>query len=134
MLYCKRLWSFYEKHLSVYTFTLPRGALYGLRLDPGIYSGMQFRLESVIINEPVSYTHLQRSLILEISPELGPQEIHHHRACHGAVFFLHAVGHKALLRAFAHIDQIVSNLNHIQVVFYDNHGIPLIHQFLYDFQ
>ena len=47
-----RVWAHKEAEDGVYTFTLPRGALYGLRLDPGIYSGMQFRLESVIINEP----------------------------------------------------------------------------------
>ena len=47
-----RVWAHKEAEDGVYTFTLPRGALYGLRLDPGIYSGIQFRLESVIINEP----------------------------------------------------------------------------------
>ncbi len=46
-----------EAEDGVYTFTLPRGALYGLRLDPGIYSGMQFRLESVIINEPRGFSN-----------------------------------------------------------------------------
>ncbi len=37
---------------GTYTFTLPKGALYGLRLDPGIYSGCTFPVNSVTINEP----------------------------------------------------------------------------------
>lgn len=32
-----RVWAHKEAEDGVYTFTLPRGALYGLRLDPGIY-------------------------------------------------------------------------------------------------
>ena len=47
-----RVWAHKEAEDGVYTFTLPRGVLYGLRLDPGIYSGMQFRLERVTLNAP----------------------------------------------------------------------------------
>lgn len=51
-----RVWAHKEADEGVYTFTLPRSALYGLRLDPGIYAGMQFRLERVVINAPRSFS------------------------------------------------------------------------------
>lgn len=47
-----RAWARREAEPGVYTFNLPRGALYGLRLDPGIYNGMRFVVESVTLNEP----------------------------------------------------------------------------------
>lgn len=47
-----RVWAHKEAEAGVYTFTLPMGPVYGLRLDPAIYSGAQFRLASVTLNEP----------------------------------------------------------------------------------
>lgn len=47
-----RVWAHKEAEAGVYTFTLPMGPVYGLRLDPSIYSGTQFRLTSVTLNEP----------------------------------------------------------------------------------
>lgn len=47
-----RVWAHKEKEPGVYTFTLPMGPVYGLRLDPSIYSGTQFRLTDVTLNEP----------------------------------------------------------------------------------
>ncbi len=47
-----RVWAHKEPEEGVYTFTLPMGPMYGLRLDPSIYSGTRFRLVSVTINEP----------------------------------------------------------------------------------
>ena len=41
----------------------------------------------------------QSGLVLEIALEFGPQKIHHHRAGHGGVFFLHAVGLQPLCGA-----------------------------------
>lgn len=46
-----RLWA----HLNddgTYTFTLPRGKVYGLRLDPGIYTGLAFTLGEITLNAP----------------------------------------------------------------------------------
>lgn len=37
-----------------YTFTLPVCAMYGIRIDPGIFAGLRFRLERVVLNEPRS--------------------------------------------------------------------------------
>lgn len=37
-----------------YVFTLPRGRVYGLRLDPGIYSGLVLRLDEIVCNAPQS--------------------------------------------------------------------------------
>lgn len=50
-----RVWAHKEAEDNTYTFTLPRAALYGLRIDPGIYNGMQFRIESITFNEPRSF-------------------------------------------------------------------------------
>lgn len=47
-----RVWAHKETQAGVYTFTLPMRPVYGLRLDPSIYSGTQFRLISVTLNEP----------------------------------------------------------------------------------
>ena len=44
-----------------YTFTLPACKMYGLRIDPGIFTGLQFRLERVVLNEP-------RSLLDRLTP------------------------------------------------------------------
>ena len=38
-----------------YTFTLPYGDIYGLRIDPGIYYGLRFDVESITFNEPRSF-------------------------------------------------------------------------------
>lgn len=56
-----RVWAHEEKEPGVYTFTLPMRPIYGLRLDPGIYTGMQFRLEEIVLNEP-------RSLARRLTP------------------------------------------------------------------
>lgn len=48
-----RVWAHLNEDGS-YTFTLPRGPVYGLRLDPGIYTGLTFSLDSVVLNEPRS--------------------------------------------------------------------------------
>ncbi len=39
---------------GTYVFTLPRGRIYGLRLDPGIYSGLTLRLDEIVCNAPQS--------------------------------------------------------------------------------
>ena len=44
-----------------YSFTLPVCEIYGIRIDPGIYAGLQFRLERVVLNEP-------RSLLDRLTP------------------------------------------------------------------
>lgn len=49
-----RIWARQEDDGS-YTFTLPRGKVYGLRLDPGIYTGLTFRIEQMTLNAPRSF-------------------------------------------------------------------------------
>lgn len=39
---------------NIYSFTLPLGKMYGIRIDPAIFAGMQFQLERVVLNEPYS--------------------------------------------------------------------------------
>lgn len=56
-----RVWAHKEPQAGVYTFTLPMGPVYGLRLDPSIYSGTQFRLTGVTLNEP-------RGLLSRLTP------------------------------------------------------------------
>ena len=46
---------------DVYSFTLPMCEMYGIRIDPGIFTGLQFRLERVVLNEP-------RSLLDRLTP------------------------------------------------------------------
>lgn len=41
---------------NVYSFTLPMCGMYGIRIDPGIFTGLHFRLERVVLNEPRSLT------------------------------------------------------------------------------
>lgn len=48
-----RVWAKQEAD-GTYTFTLPRGRIYGLRLDPGIYSGLVLRLDGIVCNAPQS--------------------------------------------------------------------------------
>ena len=49
-----RVWAHVEDDGS-YTFTLPYGDIYGLRIDPGIYYGLRFEVESITFNEPRSF-------------------------------------------------------------------------------
>ena len=44
-----RVWPHLEADGS-YTFTLPRGKIYGMRLDPGIYTNVQFKMDGVTLN------------------------------------------------------------------------------------
>lgn len=46
-----RVWA-HKESSNVYRFTLPMGELYGIRIDPAIYSGFQFELERIVLNEP----------------------------------------------------------------------------------
>lgn len=39
---------------NIYSFTLPGCEMYGIRIDPGIFAGLHFRLERVVLNEPRS--------------------------------------------------------------------------------
>lgn len=48
-----RLWAKQEGN-GVYSFSLPQDKIYGLRLDPGIYAGIQMELTSVTLNPQVS--------------------------------------------------------------------------------
>lgn len=48
-----RLWAKEEEN-GVYSFRLPQDKIYGLRLDPGIYPGIQMELTSVTLNPAVS--------------------------------------------------------------------------------
>ena len=49
-----RVWA-HEEEDGSYTFTLPYGDIYGLRIDPGIYYGLRFDVESITFNEPRSF-------------------------------------------------------------------------------
>lgn len=46
-----RVWA-HKESPNVYRFTLPMGKLYGIRIDPSIYSGFRFDLDRVVLNEP----------------------------------------------------------------------------------
>lgn len=48
-----RVWV-HKVALNIYSFTLPRCEMYGIRIDPGMFTGLQFRLERVVLNEPRS--------------------------------------------------------------------------------
>lgn len=48
-----RVWA-HKESSNVYRFTLPMGELYGIRIDPAIYSGFQFELDRIVLNEPRS--------------------------------------------------------------------------------
>lgn len=49
-----RVWAHVEEDGS-YTFTLPRGRIYGLRLDPGIYAGIEMEITGITLNPPRSF-------------------------------------------------------------------------------
>ncbi len=49
-----RVWA-YNNGDGSYTFTLPRGKVYGLRMDPGIYTGIEMRIERIALNAPRSF-------------------------------------------------------------------------------
>ena len=49
-----RVWAHVEEDGS-YTFTLPRGKIYGLRLDPGIYAGIEMEITSITLNPQRSF-------------------------------------------------------------------------------
>lgn len=55
-----REWAHLEADGS-YTFTLPSSPIYGLRIDPGIYEGVEVQFESITLNAP-------RSLIERLTP------------------------------------------------------------------
>lgn len=55
-----REWAHQEDDGS-YTFTLPASRIYGLRIDPGIYEGVEVRFESITLNAP-------RSLAQRLAP------------------------------------------------------------------
>ena len=46
-----RVWAHQDAE-NVYSFTLPGCKMYGIRIDPGIFMGLRFRLERVVLNEP----------------------------------------------------------------------------------
>ncbi len=48
-----RVWAHQDAE-NVYSFTLPGCKMYGIRIDPGIFAGLRFRLERVVLNEPRS--------------------------------------------------------------------------------
>lgn len=48
-----RIWA-HRNDDGTYTFTLPRGKVYALRLDPGIYTGLQFTMGDIVLNAPRS--------------------------------------------------------------------------------
>lgn len=48
-----RVWAHQDAE-NVYSFTLPLCKMYGIRIDPGIFEGIRFRLERVVLNEPRS--------------------------------------------------------------------------------
>lgn len=47
-----------------YTFEMPHTKIYGLRIDPGIYTGVQLSVESIVINSP-------RSLAAYLTPSIS---------------------------------------------------------------
>lgn len=49
-----RVWSHAESD-GTYTFSLPAGRVYGLRIDPGIYADLRFTIDGVVLNEPQSF-------------------------------------------------------------------------------
>ncbi len=55
-----RVWG-YKDAQNVYRFALPMGELYGIRIDPAIYSDFQFELERIVLNEP-------RGLLTRLAP------------------------------------------------------------------
>lgn len=55
-----RVWA-HKATPSRYCLMLPRCEMYGIRIDPGIFTGLQFRLERVVLNE-------QRSLLDRLTP------------------------------------------------------------------
>ena len=50
----RRAWGYRQADGS-YTFTLPKGRIYGLRLDPGIFTNLAFEVHSITINAPRSF-------------------------------------------------------------------------------
>lgn len=48
-----RIWA-HRNDDGTYTFTLPRGRVYALRLDPGIYTGLTFSMGDIVLNAPRS--------------------------------------------------------------------------------
>lgn len=64
-----------------YSFTLPVCEMYGIRIDPGIFTGLRFRLERVVLNEPRSlWSRLTPSrpylLALAVAPLLAASALH----------------------------------------------------------
>ena len=59
----RRAWGYRQADGS-YTFTLPKGRIYGLRLDPGIFTNLAFEVHSITINAP-------RSFFSWFAPSLG---------------------------------------------------------------
>jgi hypothetical protein len=49
-----RVWAHVEDD-GTYTFDIPAGHIYGLRIDPGIYSGIEIDFESIELNAPQSF-------------------------------------------------------------------------------
>ncbi|MBC5580643.1 hypothetical protein H8S23_03905 [Anaerofilum sp. BX8] len=49
-----RVWARVEADGS-YTFALPRGKIYGLRLDPGIYAGIEMEITGITLNPQRSF-------------------------------------------------------------------------------
>lgn len=50
----RRAWG-YRQADGTYSFTLPKGRIYGLRLDPGIFTNLTFEVNSITINAPRSF-------------------------------------------------------------------------------
>lgn len=49
-----RVWAYIEPDGS-YFFQLPRGKVYGFRLDPGIYTGIEMKITSITLNPQQSF-------------------------------------------------------------------------------
>lgn len=75
-----RVWAHRDAE-HVYSFTLPGCRLYGIRIDPGIFAGLRFRLERVVLNEPRSLpSRLTPTrpylLALAVAPLLAASALH----------------------------------------------------------
>lgn len=75
-----RVWAHRDAQ-NVYSFTLPRCKMYGIRIDPGMFAGLHFRLERVVLNEPRSLSDRLTPtrpylLALAVAPLLAASVLH----------------------------------------------------------
>ena len=50
----RRAWGYRQADGS-YLFRLPKGRIYGLRLDPGIFTNLDFTVQKITINDPAGF-------------------------------------------------------------------------------